>query len=314
MGYMVKFVTKRVAQALIVLLLITSITFLMMFLIPGGPFLSEKSPSPQVLAAMEAKYGLDKPVPVQLKNYLVHLAQGDLGVSLKMQKNRPVLTIIMEMFPVSAKIGLISLIFAVLIGVPLGSISAYNRGHWIDSILRVIMTLGVSIPGFVVATVLLIFFGSILGLLPTVGLYSWQSYIMPCFSLAFYPMCYIGRLSRSSMLDVINQEYIRTARAKGVTTKAIIFKHALRNAFIPVLTYLGPLTAYILTGGFVVETVFNIPGLGRYFIQSILNRDYPIIMGTTIFLAALIIILNLIVDILYKAVDPRIDLAKGGSN
>lgn len=311
---MVKFVTKRVAQALIVLLLITSITFLMMFLIPGGPFLSEKSPSPQVLAAMEAKYGLDKPVPVQLKNYLVHLAQGDLGVSLKMQKNRPVLTIIMEMFPVSAKIGLISLIFAVLIGVPLGSISAYNRGHWIDSILRVIMTLGVSIPGFVVATVLLIFFGSILGLLPTVGLYSWQSYIMPCFSLAFYPMCYIGRLSRSSMLDVINQEYIRTARAKGVTTKAIIFKHALRNAFIPVLTYLGPLTAYILTGGFVVETVFNIPGLGRYFIQSILNRDYPIIMGTTIFLAALIIILNLIVDILYKAVDPRIDLAKGGSN
>lgn len=311
---MAKFVTKRVAQALIVLLLITSITFLMMFLIPGGPFLSEKSPSPQVLAAMEAKYGLDKPVPVQLKNYLVHLVQGDLGVSLKMQKNRPVLTIIMEMFPVSAKIGLISLVFAILIGVPLGSISAYNRGHWIDSILRVVMTLGVSIPGFVVATVLLIFFGSILGLLPTVGLNSWQSYIMPCFSLAFYPMCYIGRLSRSSMLDVIHQEYIRTARAKGVATKAIIFKHALRNAFIPVLTYLGPLTAYILTGGFVVETVFNIPGLGRYFIQSILNRDYPIIMGTTIFLAALIIIMNLIVDILYKAVDPRIDLAKGGSN
>lgn len=311
---MVKFISKRVAQALIVLLLITSITFLMMFLVPGGPFLSEKSPSPQILAALEAKYGLDQPVPIQLKNYLVHLVQGDLGVSIKMQKNRPVLTIIMEMFPVSAKIGLIALVGAVLFGVPMGSVAAYNRGTWIDSVLRVVTTLGVSVPGFVVATVLLILFGSVLGLLPTVGLSSWLSYILPCFSLAFYPMCYIGRLSRSSMLDIINQEYIRTARAKGVSAKSIIFKHALRNSFIPVLTYLGPLTAYILTGGFVVETVFNIPGLGRYFIQSILNRDYPIIMGTTVFLAALIVGMNLIVDILYKAVDPRIDLSKGGVN
>ena len=163
------------------------------------------------------------------------------------------------------------------------------------------------------ATVLLILLGSTWKLLPTVGLTSWKSYIMPCFSLAFYPMCYIGRLARSSMLDVINQEYIRTAKAKGVPTFKIVFKHALRNAFIPVLTYLGPLTAGILTGGFVVETVFNIPGLGRYFVQSILNRDYPIIMGTTIFLASFIVTMTLVVDILYKAVDPRIDLAKGGS-
>lgn len=311
---MAKYITNRIAMALIVLLLITCITFLMMFLVPGGPFLSEKSPSPQVLAAMEAKYGLDKPVPVQLKNYIVHLVQGDLGVSLKMQKNRPVLTIIMEMFPVSAKIGFIALLGAILFGVPIGSVAAYNRGSWLDSFLRVVTTLGVSIPGFVVATVLLIVFGAKLGWLPTVGLSSWQSYIMPSFALAFYPMCYIGRLARSSMLDIINQEYIRTARAKGVSARVIIFKHALRNSFIPVLTFLGPLTAYILTGGFVVETVFNIPGLGRYFIQSILNRDYPVIMGTTVFLAALIVGLNLVVDILYKAVDPRIDLTKGGAN
>ncbi len=310
---MIKFIAKRVAQALVVILLITCITFLLMNLVPGGPFLSEKNPPPQVLAAMEAKYGLDKPVPVQLKNYIVHMVQGDFGVSLKMQKNRPVTTIIMEMFPVSAKVGVIALVGAVLIGVPIGCIAAYNRGNWVDSILRVVTTLGVSIPGFVVATVLLIFLGSMWKLLPTIGLTGWQSYIMPCFSLAFYPMCYIGRLARSSMLDVINQEYIRTARAKGVPAISIVFKHALRNAFIPVLTYLGPLTAGILTGGFVVETVFNIPGLGRYFVQSIMNRDYPIIMGTTIFLATFIVTMTLVVDILYKAVDPRIDLAKGGS-
>ncbi len=310
---MIKFIAKRVAQALVVILLITCLTFLLMNLVPGGPFLSEKNPPPQVLAAMEAKYGLDKPVPVQLKNYIVHMVQGDFGVSLKMQKNRPVTTIIMEMFPISAKVGVIALVGAVLIGVPIGCIAAYNRGNWVDSGLRIVTTLGVSIPGFVVATVLLIFLGSMLKLLPTIGLTSWQSYIMPCFSLAFYPMCYIGRLARSSMLDVINQEYIRTARAKGVPAISIVFKHALRNAVIPVLTYLGPLTATILTGGFVVETVFNIPGLGRYFVQSIMNRDYPIIMGTTIFLATFIVTMTLVVDILYKVVDPRIDLAKGGS-
>ncbi len=310
---MMKFIAKRVAQALIVIFLITCITFLLMNLVPGGPFLSEKSPPPQVIAALEAKYGLDKPVPVQLKNYIVHALQGDFGVSMKMQRNRPVTTIIKEMFPISAKVGVIALLGAVLIGVPIGCVAAYNRGNWIDSTLRVVTTVGVSIPGFVVATVLLIVFGSKLKLLPTMGLTDWKSYIMPSFSLAFYPMCYIGRLARSSMLDVINQEYIRTARAKGVPAVAIVFKHALRNAFIPVLTYLGPLTAYILTGGFVVETVFNIPGLGRYFVQSIMNRDYTIIMGTTIFLAAFIVTMTLVVDILYKAVDPRIDLAKGGS-
>lgn len=310
---MIKFIVRRVAQAILVVFLIACITFLLMNLVPGGPFLSEKSPPPQVLAALEAKYGLDKPVPVQLKNYIVHALQGDFGVSMKMQRNRPVATIIKEMFPVSAKVGIIALVTAVLIGVPLGSIAAYNRGNWVDSALRIIMTIGVSIPGFVVATVLLIVFGAKLKILPTVGLYSWKSYIMPCFSLAFYPMCYIGRLARSSMLDVINQEYIRTARAKGVPAINIVFKHALRNAFIPVLTYLGPLTAYILTGGFIVETVFSIPGLGRYFVQSIMNRDYTIIMGTTIFLAAFIVTMTLVVDILYKAVDPRIDLSKEGA-
>ena len=307
---MTKYVFERLVQAVVVVLLIASITFLLMNLVPGGPFLSEKSPSPQVLAALEAKYGLDQPLLIQLKTYLTDFIHGDLGVSFKMQKNRPVLDIITEMFPVSAKIGIFSLLWAILVGIPLGSIAAYHRGKNLDSFLRVLTTLGISVPSFVVATSLMILFGVTWQLLPIVGLTSWLSYILPCFSLGFYPMCYIARLTRSSMLDVINQEYIRTARAKGVPAWLIVFKHALRNSLIPVMSYLGPLTAYTLTGGFVVESVFNIPGLGRYFIQSILNRDYPIIMGTTIFLAALLIFMNLIVDILYKFVDPRVDLSR----
>ena len=310
---MAKYIGSRIAQSAAILLLITCLTFLLMNMVPGGPFLSEKSPSPEVLAAMEEKYGIDKPISEQLVNYLKGICHGDFGVSFKMQKNRPVVDIIKEMFPVSAKVGAIALILAVSIGVPMGCVAAYNRGNKIDSVLRVITTLGISVPGFVVATLLLITFGVKLSWLPTMGLKTPASYVMPCFALSFYSMCYIGRLSRSSMLDVINQDYIRTARAKGVSTFKIIFKHSLRNAFIPVLTYVGPLTAGILTGGFIVETVFSIPGLGRYFVQSVLGRDYPVIMATTIFLASLVILMNLIVDILYKVVDPRIDLSKGGA-
>lgn len=312
-SFMAKYIVKRLAQSLILVILVACLTFLLMNLVPGGPFLSEKAPSPEVLAAMEAKYGLDQPLPIQLKNYVVNMFKGDFGVSLKMQKNRPVILIIKEMFPVSAKIGLIALAIAVAIGIPIGCLSAYYRGTRIDSALRVVMTLGISVPSFVIATLLLLLFCVKFQLLPSMGLNGWENYILPCAALSFYPMCYTGRLARSSMLDAINQDYIRTAKAKGASTKAIIFKHALRNALIPVLTFLGPLTAFILTGGFVVETVFSIPGLGRYFIQSILNRDYPIIMATTIFLAALVIFMNLIVDIMYRVVDPRIDITKGGN-
>ncbi len=307
---MAKYIVKRIVQAFFVVILIACITFFLMNMVPGGPFLSEKALSPEVLAAKEAKYGLDKPLLVQLKNYLLDLLKLDLGVSFKMQINRPVLTIIMEMFPVSCKLGAISLVWAILCGIPIGCLAAYYRGTWVDNVLRVFTTIGVSIPGFVVATVLLVIFGVKLSILPTMGLNSFGSYIMPVMALSLSPMCYVGRLTRSSMLDVINQEYIRTAKAKGLSTKVVIFKHALRNSLIPVLTYLGPLTANILTGGFVVETVFSIPGLGRYFVQSISNRDYPIIMGTTIFLASFVVFMTLIVDILYKVVDPRMDLSK----
>ncbi|KXO15829.1 putative oligopeptide transport system permease protein OppB [Clostridiales bacterium KA00134] len=307
-----KYILKRVLQAIFVLFIVICITYVLMHLIPGSPFLNEKAPSPEAIKALNEKYGLDKPLWVQVKMYIRNILKGDFGVSLKMQKNRPVLDIIKEMFPTSAKIGLMALVSSVLFGVPIGCIAAYNRGKFTDSALRVVTTLGISVPSFVVATLLLLGLGVKLKILPTMGLQSWTGYIMPVIALSFYPACYIGRLSRSSMLDAINQDYMRTAKAKGVSSGKRIFKHALRNAFIPVLTYLGPLTAGILSGSFVVESVFSLPGLGRYFIQSILNRDYPIIMATTIFFASLVIIMNLVVDILYKVVDPRIDVLKGG--
>lgn len=308
-----KYIITRILQSFLVLMLVATITFLLMNMVPGSPFLSEKPPSPEVMEQLNKKYGLDKPLSVQLKKYLINTLKLDFGVSLKMQKNRPVIEIIKEMFPTSAKIGLIALSWSILVGLPLGCLAAYHRGDGVDSFLRVLTTIGISVPGFVVATLLLIFFGVKLKMLPTMGLGKVSAYILPCFSLGFNPMCYIARLSRSSMLDVINQDYIRTAKAKGVPASKILFKHALRNAFIPVLTYLGPLTASILCGSFVVESVFSLPGMGRYFINSILNRDYPIIMATTIFFAALVIFMNLVVDILYKFVDPRIDITKGGN-
>lgn len=310
-----KYFLKRLGMALVTIFLVTCVTFLLMNAVPGSPWLSEKTPSEATLAALNAKYGLDKPVHVQLLMYLKNLLHGDFGVSLKMQRNREVTSIILEMFPVSAKIGAIALAWAVLVGVPLGCLAAFKRGKLTDSILRVVCTLGISMPSFVVASVLLVVFaGGALKLFPTIfdASQGWRSYVLPCFALGFYPMCYTARQTRSSMLDALNQEYIKTARAKGLKNSKIIFKHALRNALIPVITYLGPQVAFTLCGGFVVESVFSIPGLGRYFVQSIQNRDYPVIMGTTIFLSTFIILMNVVVDILYKVADPRINLTKGG--
>lgn len=310
---MAKYLVKRVLMALVTVFIVACVTFFLMKAVPGNPWLSERNPPQSVLDALNAKYGLDQPVHVQLGRYLQNLLKGDLGVSIKMQKNYPVITIIKDMFPVSAKVGAFALLWAILVGVPLGCLAAYNRGNGVDSSLRVVCTVGISMPTFVTASILLVVLcGGVWTVFPTIFDGTWQSYVLPCFSLGFYPMCYIARQTRAAMLDSINQEYIKTARAKGLKTGKIIFKHALRNALIPVITYLGPQVAFTLCGGFVVEKVFNIPGLGRYFVQSISNRDYPVIMGTTIFLAAFIIIMNLVVDILYKLVDPRINLSKGG--
>ncbi|MEA4955520.1 MAG: ABC transporter permease [Pseudoflavonifractor sp.] len=308
---MAKYVLKRVLMALLTIFAVATLTFFLMKAVPGNPFLSEKNPPQSVINALNAKYGLDKPLSTQYKIYMGNLIQGDLGVSVKMQKNYPVIRIISDMFPTSAKIGAIAICWALLVGVLLGCISAYYRGRAADSTLRVVCTVGISMPSFVVATLLLLLLCGDGKPFPTIfQAGNWRSYVLPCLSLGFYPMCYIARQTRTSMLDALNQEYIKTARAKGLMTRSIVFKHALRNAFIPVLTYLGPQIAFTLCGGFVVETVFTIPGLGRYFVQSISNRDYPVIMGTTIFLAFFVIVMNLVVDLLYKVVDPRINLGK----
>ncbi len=313
---MVKYSLKRFGMALVTILIVAGLTFLLMNCIPGGPWQSEKALSQSAIAALNEKYGLDKPLTTQLGMYLKNMVQGDMGVSFKMQKNRPVVSIILEMFPISAKIGFFSLLWAVIVGVPLGCIAAYRRGTWIDSLLRIICTIGVSMPSFVIASLLLkTFAGSNASLhfFPTIfdSALGIKAYVLPCFALGIYPMCYTARQARSSMLDSLGQDYIKTARAKGLRNSVIIFKHALRNALIPVITYLGPQVAFVFCGGFVVEKVFSVPGLGRYFIQSILARDYPVIMGTTIFLAAFIILMNLLVDLLYNIVDPRISLSKG---
>lgn len=309
---MLWYVIKRIGASIVTLFLILGITFFLMNMVPGSPFLTEKS-TPEQIALANAKYGLDKPLVVQFKNYVVNYLQGDLGVSLKMQEGTAVKDILFGQgkFQLSIKLGLISLFVAVIIGIPLGCIAAYNRGKWLDGFLRVITTVGVAIPTFVLATLLLALLAVKLQWLPTLSgsLTSPKEYIMPIISLSFYYMCYIAKLTRTSMLDAINQDYIRTARAKGVTTRVLIIKHALRNSLIPVITYLGPVIAGIITGSFVVESTFSIPGLGKYFVQSVLSRDYTVIMATTFVLSALVIIMNLFVDIAYKIVDPRITLS-----
>lgn len=304
---MLKYIVKRIALAIVTIWAVATLTFFLMNMVPGGPFLSEKAISPQATAALEAKYGLDKPLGEQYITYITSAAHGDLGDSLK-QRGRTVAGIIATKFPVSAKIGGISVVISLVIGVLLGSIAALKRGKFLDSLISVISTMGIAVPSFVICTVLMYFFGVKFKILPTMGLTSWKNYIMPVAALAFYPTAYIMRLMRSSMLDVLGQDYMRTAKAKGLSGKAQLFKHALRNAILPVVTYVGPMLAYTVTGSFVVEKIFTIPGLGGEFIGAIQGRDYTLIMGTTIFLATLIIVMNVVVDIVYKLIDPRITL------
>ncbi len=304
---MIKYVAKRIGLAVVTIWAVATITFFLMNMVPGGPFLSEKAISPQATAALEAKYGLDKPLSQQYATYLWDALHGDFGDSLK-QRGRTVMGIIKMKFPVSARVGGISVLVALCLGVPLGCIAALKRGKFLDSLISVVATCGIAVPSFVICTLLLYLLGVNLKLLPTMGLTSPKHYVMPVMALSFYPTAYIMRLMRSSMLDVLGQDYMRTAKAKGVSGFLILFKHALRNAILPVITYVGPMLAYTVTGSFVVEKIFTIPGLGGEFISAINGRDYTLIMGTTIFLATLIIVMNVVVDILYKLVDPRIKL------
>ena len=302
-----KYIIKRVAMGVLSIFVVATLTFFLMNLVPGGPFVAEKSISKEAQAALEAKYGLDKPLLERYATYMTDFVKGDMGLSLR-QRGRTVSDIIFSKFPVSARLAGFAVAVAVLVGIPLGCLSAYNRGKFGDNIIIVFATCGIAIPSFISSVVLLYTFGSKLNILPTVGLNTMSSYIMPVTALAIYPTAYITRLMRSSLLDVMGQDYIRTAKAKGLSNFKILFKHALRNAVLPVVTYVGPMLASLMTGSFVVEKIFTVPGLGRDFVNAINQRDYTLIMGTTIVLATLIITANVIVDILYKIIDPRINL------
>ena len=299
------YIVKRILLSIFTIWVVITITFFVMHAVPGGPFVGEKATTEAVQKAMEAKYGLDKPLMEQYGTYLKDIVtKFDFGPSLK-QRGRMVSDIIMDGMKTSVKLGVIAAVLSAIVGIVLGAVAALRRNKFIDRVIMVITTAFVSMPSFIMGSLLLALFAIKLQWLPANGSTS-AGLVLPIITLALYPMAYITRLTRSSMLDVLGQDYIRTAKAKGLSSSKIIFGHALKNSLIPVLTYFGPMLAYIVTGSLVVEQIFAVPGIGRAFVSSITNRDYPMIMGTTIILAALIVIMNLVTDILYKVVDPRI--------
>ena len=298
---------KRVALSLLSIWIVISVTFFVMRAVPGGPFVGEKATTPAAQAALESKYGLDKPLMTQYFTYLKDIITDfDFGPSLK-QRGRDVIDIISDGLKISAKLGVIAALTALVSGICLGAVAALQRNKITDKIIMVVTTSFVSMPSFIMGTLLLIIFAIKLRIFPANGTTT-AGLVLPIITLSLYPMAYITRLTRSSMLDVLGQDYIRTARAKGVAQKNVIFKHALKNSMIPVVTYFGPMLAYIVTGSLVVEQIFAVSGIGRAFVNSIINRDYTLIMGTTIVLASLIVIMNLITDFIYKLIDPRITL------
>ena len=301
------YILKRLVLAILTVWVVITITFFVSRAVPGGPFASEKAITPAAQAALEAKYGLDKPLLEQYGTYLKDIVtKFDFGPSLK-NRGRDVIDVIGDGMKTSAKLGLSAAAIALVVGVVLGAVAALRRNKLIDRIVMVFTTACISMPSFIMGTLLLILFAIVWRILPANGATA-GGLILPIITLSLSPMANITRLTRSSMLDVLGQDYIRTAKAKGVSGGKIIFGHALKNALIPVITYFGPMLAYIVTGSLVVEQIFAVPGIGRTFVSSITDRDYPMIMGTTIVLASLIVIMNMVSDILYKVVDPRITL------
>ncbi|WP_407396972.1 ABC transporter permease [Anaerovibrio sp.] len=304
---MLNYLGKRILNSIVVLWIVMTVTFFLMHAIPGGPFTAEKNLPPAVLANIEARYKLNDPLSTQYMDYIENILHGDLGPSFK-YVGRSVNDIIAESFPVSCELGMEAIILSLCLGIPAGVLAAFRRNQWHDRTINFFTTLGIAVPGFVLAALLVEIFAMKLGILPAAMWNDWTNRILPTLALAAMPMAFITRLTRSSMLDVLGQDYIKTAKAKGLSTSYILFKHALPNALIPVVTYVGPMVASILTGSFVIETIFAIPGLGSYFVTSIYNRDYTVILGVTVFYSAIIILMNMLVDIIYPILDPRINI------
>ena len=304
---MFKLLLGRCISTLLVLWVIVTVTFLLMHAIPGGPFTAEKALPEAVLKNIEARYHLNDPLPKQYWDYLVNLLQGDLGPSFKYE-SRTVNEIIAESFPVSAELGAVAVALSVVVGIPAGMLGALYQNRWPDHLVMLFATVGISVPSFILATLLIYIFALWLELLPAAMWAGPEFTILPSLALAGLPIAFVARLTRSSMLEVLSQDYIRTARAKGLAPFNIMWRHALKNAMLPVVTYLGPMIAAIFTGSFVIESIFAIPGLGRHFVTSIYNRDYTVILGITVFYSALLVIMNFLVDLAYVWLDPRIKL------
>jgi oligopeptide transport system permease protein len=314
-GSVLVYVTKRLIEAVFVIWVIATLTFLMLRFLPGGPFDEEKALDPKVKANIEAHYGLNHSIGRQYTDYMVGLAHGDLGESYK-YIGRPVSAIIRETLPVSFQLGFYSMLLAFIIGIPLGVMAASRHNTWVDNGLMMAAISGVALPSFIIGPVLVLFFcfgepfAGMRGFLPPA---LWESpvyFILPVITLGVRPAAIIARMTRSSMLEVIQSDFVRTAKAKGVSRQVVLYKHVLKNSLIPVLTISGPLVAGVLSGSFVVEMIFAIPGLGKHLVQSVTNRDYPLIIGLTLVFSVMLVIANLAVDLLYSVVDPRIQLGK----
>lgn len=303
---MLRFAVQRLLQAIPVLLVIVAVSFVMLRLAPGGPFTAEKAIAPEILKNLEAHYGLDQPLPVQFARYLGNVVfRGDLGPSFK-YPNRTVNEIIGQKLPVSLELGAEALLVALLLGLPLGILAAVRRNTWLDYLCGTTGMAGICVPTFVLGPLLVLFFAIHLGWFNASGWFAWQDRVLPAVTLGFVYAAYVMRLTRAGMLEVLHQDFIRTARAKGASETRIVFRHALRGGLLPVVTFLGPATANILTGSFVIETIFQIPGLGREFVNSAFNRDYTLVLGTVILYATLIVVLNLVVDIVQVWLNPRL--------
>ncbi|HWL22818.1 MAG TPA: ABC transporter permease [Ureibacillus sp.] len=304
---MIKYIINRLIYILIALFIIISATFFLMRLAPGSPFASEKELPPKIEEQLNAKYGLDNPWYIQYKDYLIDTVTFDFGESMK-YKGRSTNEIIAESFPISLTLGIEAMILAVGLGILFGVVSALYHNRFPDYVASTIAVLGISVPSFILAGLMQYFLSYKLNLFPVSGWKGFIYSILPAFAIAISHMGFIAKLTRSSMLEQNSSDYVKMARAKGLGKWTTVFKHTLRNALLPVLTYLGPLTAGVVTGSFIVEQIFAIPGLGKHFVTSITNRDYTVIMGTTVFYAIILLFAVLIVDILYSIVDPRIKL------
>jgi oligopeptide transport system permease protein len=306
---MASFFLKRVLQGVVTLFLVMTVLFFVLRVVPGGPFDSEKALPEEIKANLDRRFGLDQPLPLQYVIYIRGLMRGDLGPSFRNMGGSQIADVIALSLPVSLKLGLLALCFALVLGVPLGVLAAQKQGRWQDWGSMAFAVSGISLPAYLLATILILIFALELRWFPVALIEGPSSYVLPAVALGFRPLALIARMTRASLIEVLSLDFIRTARSKGLSEPAVVYVHGLRNALIPVVTVLGPITASLLTGSFLVESMFAIPGLGRYFVSAVIDRDYTMIMGVTLVYGVILILMNILVDMAYAVIDPRVRLS-----